>query len=151
MTVTVHPGDPRDPAATALLQASQALMQSLYAPEENHFLSVEALSGPTVRFFVAQTRDGIIGCAALAAKDGYGEVKSMFVTEAARGAGAADALMHRLEAEARALGLPFLRLETGNTLHAARGLYARHGFLTCPPFGDYAANPTSLFMEKRLT
>jgi putative acetyltransferase len=151
MTLTVTPGDPRDPAATALLQASHALMQSLFTAEDNHYLSIEDLCTPDIRFFVA-IRNGVpIGCGALALKTGYGEMKSMFVDPAARGSGVADALITRLESAARALGLPMLRLETGDTLHAAHGLYARHGFATCDPFGDYQANASSLFMEKPLT
>ena len=43
-----------------------------------------------------------------------------------------------------------LRLETGNTLAPAHRLYERHGFQFCGPFGDYVANDTSLFMEKKL-
>lgn len=151
MTVTVEPGDPRDPGAERLIRASHALMERLFAPEENHFLPPDALAGPGIRFFVARDAAGrTIGCAALALCDGYGEVKSMFVDDAARGTGAADALMARLEAEAQAAGLPLLRLETGDALEAARRLYARHGFAERGPFGDYAANATSVFMEKRL-
>ena len=38
MTLTVEPGDPRDPAASALLAQSHALMRSLFPPEDNFFL-----------------------------------------------------------------------------------------------------------------
>jgi putative acetyltransferase len=150
MTVSITLGDPRHAEATALLQASHALMQSLYPAEDNHYLSIEKLCVPSIRFFTALRDDKIIGCAALALKDGYGEVKSMFVDPEARGSGTADALMQQLEAEARAQALPVIRLETGNTLHAAHRLYARHGFEMCGPFGDYLDSPSSLFMEKRL-
>ncbi|MBE0414556.1 GNAT family N-acetyltransferase, partial [Yoonia sp.] len=87
---------------------------------------------------------------ALAVKDGYGEIKSMFVSETARGQGIADALLRQIEDQARADGLPLLRLETGDALHAAQRLYARHGFTPCGPFGDYPAAKTSVFMEKPL-
>ncbi|MBV0910761.1 GNAT family N-acetyltransferase [Anianabacter salinae] len=151
MTLTVGPGDPRDPQATALLRDSHALMQRLFAPEENHFLSLDALAGPDIRFFTARLGDTIVGTGALALRDGYGEVKSMFVADVARGKGAAAALLGAIEAEARALGLPLLRLETGDKLDSAHRLYARHGFAPRGPFGDYTANATSLFMEKPLT
>lgn len=150
MTVTVEPGDPRHPQATALLQASHALMQSLFPPEDNHYLSIDALCTDDIRFFVAKDSGKIIACGALALKNGYAEVKSMFVDPTARGQGTADAMLTRLIAEAKAANLPLLRLETGNTLHAAHRLYARHGFQPCGPFGNYAANVSSLFMEKRL-
>ncbi len=150
MTLIIEPGDPRDPQATALLQASHALMESLFPPEDNHFLSIDALCTPDIHFFIAREGDNTFGCAALADKTEYGEVKSMFVAEAARGKGAADALMRQLEDHARRLKLPALKLETGSLLHAAHKLYERHGFSLCQPFGNYTANDTSLFMEKRL-
>lgn len=150
MTVIVGPGDPRAPKVTALLQDSHALMQRLFAPEENHFLSVDALCGPGIHFYVAQEDGAALGTGALAVKDGYGEIKSMFVADAARGRGIAGAILHRIEAEALRLNLPLLRLETGDTLEAARRLYARKGFAERGPFGDYRDNGTSVFMEKRL-
>lgn len=150
MTLIIEPGDPRDPQATALLKSSHALMESLFPPEDNHFLSIDALCTPDIHFFIAREGDTILGCAALAEKSGYGEMKSMFVTKAARGKGAADALMRQLEDHARLLKLPAIMLETGDLLHAAHKLYYRHGFTTCGPFGAYSANASSLFMEKRL-
>ncbi len=146
----VEQGDPRAPQATALLQASHALMERLFPPEDNHYLSIDALCTPDIRFFIAREGDTVLGCAALANKGDYGEVKSMFVSEDARGKGVADALLRQLEDSARELGLPMMRLETGDVLHAAHRLYERHGFVKCGPFGDYVANKTSVFMEKRL-
>ena len=150
MKLAIHPGDPRDPAVTALLQASHALMQSLYPPEDNYYLSIDALCTPTIRFFVAEKNGKILGCAAIALKDGYGELKSMFVDPAARGSGVADALLHHLDQIARAENLPVLRLETGPGLDAAHKLYARHGFTPCDRFGDYPEAANSIFMEKRI-
>lgn len=150
MTMIIETGDPRDPQATALLQASHALMESLFPPEDNHFLSIDALCTPDIHFFIAREGDTLLGCAAIADRSDYGEIKSMFVAEAARGKGAADALMRQLEDHARSLGLSELKLETGNLLHAAHRLYERYGFSRCAPFGDYTANVSSIFMEKRL-
>ena len=147
---SIEPGDPRDPAARALLEASHAMMLALFDPESNHFLGIDALCVPEIRFFVARLDGRIVGCGALAARDGYGEVKSMFVDPGTRRAGVAAALMARLEAEARAQGLPWMKLETGNLLDAAHALYARCGFEPCGPFGDYPEHPQSVFMQKRL-
>lgn len=149
--VTVQPGNPSDRQATALLKASHALMQSLFPSESNHFLPIEALKVPNIRFFTATLGNQTLGCAALAIKDGYGEVKSMFVAPEARGTGIGAALLARLEAETRAHDIPALRLETGNSLYAAHRLYERHGFTLRGPFGDYPDGPLSLFMEKPLT
>ena len=148
--VSIESGDPRDPQVTALLQASHALMQDLFPAESNHYLSIDALCVPGIRFFVARAAADIHGCAALAVKDGYGEVKSMFVDPDVRGAGIAARLLARIEIEARALSLPCLRLETGALLAPAHRLYQRHGFEIRGPFGDYRDDPLSLFMEKPL-
>lgn len=147
-TLRIVRDDPRDPGAAALLRASHALMQSLFPPEENFFLEIDALCAPDIRFFTARIDDRVLGTGALAIRDGYGEVKSMFVSETARGQGVAGALLERIQAEARALGLPCLRLETGNLLHDAHRLYARHGFAPRGPFGDYPDAPSSIFLEK---
>jgi putative acetyltransferase len=149
--IIVEQGDPRHPQTTALLQASHALMEALFPPEDNHYLSIDALCVPEIAFFVAREGDTILGTGALKNATTYGEIKSMFVAETARGRGIADALLRQLEDHARALALPAMKLETGNLLTAAHRLYARHGFTPCGPFGDYTANETSLFMEKPLS
>lgn len=150
MILRIEPADPRDPQATALLQASHGLMQSLFAEADNHYLSIDALCAPDVHFFVAREGACTIGCGALVDKTEYGELKSMFVSEIARGKGVADALMRQTEDHARSLNLSVLKLETGNLLHSARKFYDRHGFSLCQPFGNYAATKTSIFMEKQL-
>ena len=92
----------------------------------------------------------MLGCGALAVQDGYGELKSMFTAPEARGKGVAARILDRLEEKARALGLPVIRLETGDLLHEALRLYARHGFVQRGPFGSYREDPASIFMEKTL-
>ena len=148
--IIVEKSDPHHPQATALLRQSHALMQELFPPEDNYYLEIDDLVADNIAFFTARKGDQIIGTAALANKGDYGEIKSMFVDEAARGTGAADALMRQLEDEARELKLPMLKLETGNVLHAAHKLYARHGFTECGVFGDYVTANSSIFMEKSL-
>lgn len=142
--------DPHDPQATALLQQSHALMQALFPPEDNFYLSIDDLVASDIHFYTGRIGDVILGNGALRVCDGYGEIKSMFVDEAARGKGVADAILRQIEDQARSLSLPVLKLETGNILHAAHRLYARHGFTPCEPFGDYPEIASSVFMEKRL-
>lgn len=149
--IIVEPGNPLDPVPSALLDASQSLMRRLFNPEENHFLSHAALAQPDVRFFTARDGTEILGCAALKICSGYGEVKSFFVTDAARGRGIGAALVRQIEDTARDEDLPLLRLETADKLDAAIRLYERHGFARRDAFGDYEENGTSVFMEKALT
>lgn len=148
--IIVERTDPHHPQATALLQASHALMQDLFPPEDNFFLSIDDLCADNIYFFAARRGEILRGTGALAVKGDYGELKSMFVDPAARGQGIADAVMRALEDQARELGLSALKLETGDSLHAAHRLYARHGFTPCGPFGDYPEAATSIFMEKQL-
>jgi putative acetyltransferase len=148
--LAIERGDPRSPEASALLAASHALMLELFTPEANHFLSLNALAAPDIVFFVARLDGCAVGCGALAIRDGYGEIKSMFVDPDTRRAGVAAGLIGRLETEAMARGLKILRLETGNLLDAALAFYQRHGFSVRGPFGSYSEHPHSVFMEKRL-
>ncbi len=150
MSVVIEKGDPRDPAATGLLKQSHALMQELFPAESNHFLSIDDLCTPDIHFFVARVDGKILGCAALAERDGYGELKSMFVDPAARGQNLGQKILDHLDEAARALGLPAIRLETGDALKAAHKLYERHGYAYRGPFGNYPDDPLSLFMEKAL-
>ena len=59
----------------------------------------------------------------------------------------ADAIGHLIDV-ARTLGMTRLSLETGSWIyfHPAHELYRKHGFLECPPFGEYTADPNSIFM-----
>jgi putative acetyltransferase len=148
--IIVEQSDPHDPRATALLKQSHALMESLFPPEDNFYLDVADLVAPHIHFFTAREGDVILGTGALAIKEGYGEVKSMFVAGNARGKGVGASLLRQIEDSAREAGLPVLMLETGNVLHEAHRLYRRHGFAERGVFGDYVEANSSLFMEKIL-
>jgi len=91
-----------------------------------------------------------VGCAALALKEGYGELKSMFCDPRHRGKGIAKALIAALEQEAKSREFDVIRLETGELLKEAVTLYTKLGFVRRGPFGDYADDPASVFMEKSL-
>jgi putative acetyltransferase len=62
--------------------------------------------------------------------------------------GAAAAMLEHIVATAKMRGYARLSLETGSTpdFDAAHGLYLRHGFEYCPPFGDYVEDPFSRYM-----
>ncbi len=131
------------------------ILAAEYPPEQRHGLSLDAIFQPHVRFFVARAAGELVGCGGVALLDGFAEVKRMYVRAGARGRGIADALLARLEAEARAAGRTLLRLETGDQQHAAMRFYERAGFRRCGVFGDYASMAptsiaTSVFYEKRL-
>jgi putative acetyltransferase len=127
-----------------------------YLPEQQHGLPLDAIFQPHMRFFLAVVDGVAMGCGGIALFENFGEVKRMYVRDAARGRGIAQALLARIEVEARNNGLDVLRLETGDRQLPAIRLYERAGFLRCDAFGDYAAMTpqaiaTSVFYEKRLT
>ena len=147
------------PSATAEVRALIAELEEIlsaeYPPEQRHGLRLEALFQPHIRFFVARADGVAVGCGGVALFDDFAEVKRMYVREGARGHGVGDAVLARLEDEARAAGLDVLRLETGDRQLAAMRFYERTGFHRCAAFGDYATMPpfsiaTSVFLEKRL-
>lgn len=148
--IIIESCDPLEPGPRALLEQSHALMEALFDPVENFFLGFDALRAPQVYFLIARAGSEVLGTAALVQMDGYGEVKSMFTSPAARGRGVAAALLRALEDHARQLALPQLRLETGEALASALRLYERHGFIRCARFGDYPVNDVSVYMEKAL-
>lgn len=148
--LTVEPANPKDPGPAALLAQSHALMNAMFPSDACHYLDLDALCADNIRFFAARDGAEVMGTGALAIKDGYGEVKSMFTAEAGRGKGVAAAILRMIEDTARGEGLTVLRLETGTGLDAAHRLYERFGFTLCGPFGSYKEHPYSLFYEKAL-
>lgn len=148
--ITVVPANPLEPGPAALLALSQTLQAEIYPPEHNFSLPTEALCAPDIRFFAAREGNVVLGVGALKLAENYGEVKSMFTADEARGRGVAELILATLEDTARGYGLDWLRLETGDELAAAVRLYTRMGFVRSGPFGAYADNGSSVFMEKRL-
>lgn len=142
---------PRQEGVIRLLEKSNAYAASLYPAESNHMLPLDELEQDSVSFFVARVGDTVLGCAALVGhSDWTGEIKRIFVDEAARGLKLGKQLLARLEDEALRRKITTVRLETGIYQPEAIGLYRKAGYVEIPPFGDYTADPLSLFMEKRL-
>jgi putative acetyltransferase len=147
------------PAATdevrELISELDRTLSAEYPPEQRHGLALDAIFQPQVRFFLARLRGEAVGCGGVALFPDFAEVKRMYVREAARGGGVAQALLAHLEKEARGAGCRVLRLETGDRQIAAMRLYTRAGFVRCPAFGTYAAMTpeavaTSVFFEKTI-
>jgi putative acetyltransferase len=146
-------------AATAevveLLGELDAALSGPYTADQRHALSVEQLFRPDVRFFVARLKGAAVACGGIGFYDGYAELKRMYSRPSVRGRGVAKAILRRLEAEARAVGAPLLRIETGLYQEEALRFYEGAGFRRCGAFGPYVAMParaieTSLFYEKSL-
>jgi len=138
-----------------LIGELEVVLSAEYPPEQRHGLPLEAIFAPHIRFFVARLNGAAAGCGGVALFSDFAEVKRMYVRPFVRGRGVAQALLKRLEAEARNDGQSVLRLETGDRQEAAMRLYERAGFVRCGAFGAYVAMPletiaTSIFLEKSL-
>jgi putative acetyltransferase len=140
--------------AALLIGELNAELAALY-PEQgaNHFrLDPAEVSAGRGVFLVAYESDQPVGCGALRRIDpDVAEVKRMYVRRAARGRRLGAAILSALEAEARALGVSRLVLETGDRLAVALALYRRAGFQPVPAFGEYVDSPLSFCLGKTLT
>lgn len=149
--------------AARLIEALNAELSALYPePGANHFsLEAEEVSPGNGIFLVARLSGRPLGCGALRRlRDTaltqelgtrVGEVKRMYVAKEARGKGVGLALLSGLEAEARALGLNRIVLETGTRQTEAIALYSRAGFMEIPAYGEYVeTSVTSVCMAKAL-
>ncbi len=142
---------PDQPDVIALIAELDAYQDTLYPPESRHALDLASLKQASVLFAVARDEAAqAIGCGAVVLGAEGGELKRMYVHPRGRGQGAAKAVLALLESEARNAGCRLLRLETGPYQPEALGLYARHGYERCGPFGKYRNDPLSVFMQKRL-
>ena len=78
------------------------------------------------------------------------EIKRMYVTSSARGAGLARQMLAFLEQTAGAHGARWLLLETGSKQPEAIALYRSSGYREVPPFGHYADTPLALHLGKQV-
>ena len=148
---TIRAEDPASPDVRSLIEAIDAFFVSLYPPESNHLLPIDALRQPNVTFLTARSTDRVVGCGALVNHGGeYGELKRMFVLPEFRGFKIGRRILEELEARGRSIGLPVIRLETGVAQHNALALYERAGYQRIGPFGDFYDDPLCVYMEKRL-
>lgn len=142
----------------ALLDALDRYLGSLYAPEANHILGIEALLAPEVSLLAAWQGDRVVGCGAVRRMPAepetddqpYAEIKRMYVLPECRGQRIAERLLRALEDEASNQDLTQALLETGRDQTEAVRLYERCGYRQRGAFGGYPDNGLSLFMAKDL-
>jgi len=142
---------PAQPDAIVLVAELDAYQDALYQPESRHALDLAAVAEDAMIFLLVRDDTGqAVGCGAVVLSSDYGELKRIYVRPAQRGAGVAKRILHALEAAAMAAACHVLKLESGPYQPAALGLYARCGYDRCSRFGDYADDPMSVFMQKKL-
>jgi len=153
MTIDIRRDTPLAPEVLPLLQRHLDLMWATSPPESVHALDPAELAAEGIAFFTLREGAAVLGMGAVKRiSDDHAEIKSMHIVAEARGRGLAQVMLDHLLAQARALGYRQLSLETGveDAFAAARALYARAGFVQCPPFEGYWNDPNSFFMTRSL-
>jgi putative acetyltransferase len=146
-------GDFDHPQVRELLHAHVSRARAETGRGSAHALDASGLKASGVRFWTIWDQDRLVGLGALKTISGeHGEIKSMHTAEAARDKGVGAAMLAHIVAEARALGMSRLSLETGSWDYflPARAFYRRHGFSECAAFADYKSDPNSIFMTRVL-
>jgi putative acetyltransferase len=153
MRLSIERADFTDPRLGAFLQAHLDDIAPTAPAESRHALDLRGLQAPAVRLWVASIDKEIVGTGALAdLEPGHEELKSMRTDPQRRGQGIASRILEYLLQNARGRAVRRISLETGSMAFfaPARSLYAKAGFVLCPPFGGYTNDPNSVFMTKIL-
>ena len=149
LSISAEPFDSRD--AQELIAALDAGLAKLYPPEQRFGPNLKAqhLEDGRGTFLVARDNGRAVGCGAIRMLDAStAEVKRMYVEPEQRGRGVGRAVLGRLETAARQMGVRRLVLETGTSSPDALALYRGAGFTRIDCWGEYAASPTSVCLEK---
>ncbi len=148
MAVEIAVETPLQDDVRALVAELNAALLELTPPEHCYHLTVEQMAGTDTTVFIARDAGLAVGCGALKQiEPRHGEIKSMRTSSAARGRGVGTRLLQHVVDESRQRGYRQLELETGTQefFDPARRLYAKFGFVPCPPFGNYREDPNSAF------
>jgi GNAT superfamily N-acetyltransferase len=151
--ITIVRYDLRSRTALDLVSALNAELSETYPePGATHFrLDPDDVAEGKGAFLVALWGNQAAGCGALRSlEQGVGELKRMYVCPDQRGRGIGRRMLAALEAEARAVGLKRIVLETGVRQDAAFGLYTTSGYVGIPAYGEYVGSPLSVCMAKEL-
>lgn len=152
--VEIVVADPTDPRSITCLAAYYGELSERFDQGFDVSLSADPEAGdmrPPRGTFLLALSDGLpLGCVGLKGTDkGYGEIKRLWISPAARGMGLARRLMGEVEAAARDLGIDLLRLDTNSALPEAVALYQNSGWTEIDRFND---DPyPDYFFEKAMT
>lgn len=149
----IKPGNLLHPEVRQLLNEHLKNMYEITPAKSVHALDVERLKAPEITFWTVWENNILLGCGALKEIDKrHGEIKSMRTPLAHRRKGAGKIILTHIINVAKERSYERLSLETGNfdAFLPARKLYESFGFTYCGPFGDYKADPNSVFMTLSL-
>ena len=147
----IRSGGLDDPQVVALLRYHFDKCHEVTPPGSAHVFDLSRLKAADVDFFAAWEGDTLLGVGAVKYfAEGYGEVKSMHTSQAARRRGIGGLILRHIIDAAKAKGIGRLNLETGSFGYFAPAvaLYTSYGFTECPPFGYYRPDPNSVFLTR---
>lgn len=117
-----------------------------YSAEE--LCTPDELTPPNGIMLVATDGEAAVGCVGLRRlAPGVGEVRHMWVDQRMRRTGLGRRMLHDLEEQAVALGLPSLRLGTHESLPEAVAMYLALGYKEIPPYGEDGHNQRNFAKE----
>jgi len=152
--MNILPGGLDDPRVQDLLEHHTRTARAETVIGSAHALDLAGLRASDVTFWSAWEGDSLVGVGALKRLTPVlGEIKSMHTAESCRRSGVGTAMVTHILDAARTMGITRISLETGSWPYfaPARALYRKHGFVECPPFGDYVEDDNSVFMSLDLT
>jgi len=149
------------PDVVALTDEVQAHYRELYGGPGDEGTVEEAEFEPPAGHFVVGYVDGVPvamgGWRRLGDRSGLpspntAEIKRMYVAPSARGRGLSRVVLAELETTARAAGVDWLVLETGQPQTSAVALYRTSGYTDVDgtPYGHYVTHPSSVHLGKLL-
>jgi ribosomal protein S18 acetylase RimI-like enzyme len=149
------------PDVVVLTAEVQAHYRELYGgPGDESRVEVADFEAPTGHFLVGYVEGVAVamgGWRRLGARPGLpspntAEIKRMYVAPRARRQGLSREVLAELEASARAAGIDWLVLETGQPQTSAVGLYRSSGYVEVDgtPYGHYLGEPDVVHLGKSL-
>jgi GNAT superfamily N-acetyltransferase len=149
------------PDVVALTAQVQAHYRELYGgPGDQSPMEVADFEAPTGHFVVGYLGGVPVamgGWRRLGDRPGLpspnaAEIKRMYVAPSARGQGLSRLVLAKLETSARAAGVDWLVLETGQPQTSAIGLYRTSGYTDVDgaPYGHYVGDPHSIHLGRSL-
>jgi GNAT superfamily N-acetyltransferase len=147
--VEIRPSRFGAPTVQRLVAAAQADLAERYGSGDENPIEPVEFDPPEGGFLVAYRDGEPIACggwrtlrhAQGAVDDDIAEIKRMYAVPAARGTGAAAALLRALEDSARAAGMRQMWLETGDKQPEAIAFYAKNGYERITDYGFYKDAP----------
>src|SRR6478672_6150315 len=91
--IVVEAVPPATDEVRELISELDRTLSAEYSPEQRHGLALDAIFQPHIRFFLARLSGKAVGCGGVALFPDFAEVKRMYVRDAARGKGVAQALL----------------------------------------------------------